>query len=599
MKKIVMLAIIGMILNLFACKDDQGNELNPLFLLSNCVGDKTITVKATYNGSEPTSSIGTKQIYVYLFRSLGLSARDPQPAYMGSTAGEVSAGTEYTITIENVCDGDYYVMIAYDYRSGDAGIFDNRTDRYVLYGGAGHSGFASLAAEIAVSGDMELNPVAFDDTYQLASGSVYMRPCTLTVNATYNGADYNTAIEPGSGRLFVYLYDSSLGADTRTPTPKWAGSTSLPATIGAETTINLSNITSGNYYVLLFYDYSDEVGHYDSEADRYLLYNGGSGTQLAGLATTVTLSDGGSQTWDDVAFGNDYTLQTGSAYMTLPADLDVNVTYSGSLVSTGTGQVYVYLYNNRPDYGSRRPYAPVYTASAAAVAPGTPVTVTFTDIDQGDYYVLALFDYKLGTDETPDNTDIDSPEDRYVLYSASGNVGSPGSATTYSLTGNQTLNLDPFEDDYTFQTNVLSNALFMQSGSLTVHATYTGSEPTENVGSRYLYVYLYESLGTGPHAAGSLPIYSTSTGGAVDVGTEYAMTINNVLPGNYYVFVYYDFRSGSGTTPANQTDRYVLYNGVPYTSTASTFSVSTGSDLPGVSFGDDFLVQGGTLFMVP
>ena len=184
-------------------------------------------------------------------------------------------------------------------------------------------------------------------------------------------------------------------------------------------------------------------------------------------------------------------------------------------------------------------------------------------------------------------------------YSASGNVGSPGSATTYSLTGNQTLNLDPFEDDYTFQTNVLSNALFMQSGSLTVHATYTGSEPTENIGSRYLYVYLYESLGTGPHAAGSLPIYSTSTGGAVDVGTEYAMTINNVLPGNYYVFVYYDFRSGSGTTPANQTDRYVLYNGVPYTSTASTFSVSTGSDLPGVSFGDDFLVQGGTLFMVP
>lgn len=609
MKKIIQLACIGIILLAASCKD-QSNEINPLFLLSNCVGDKTITVKATYNGSEPTSSVGTKRIYVYLFRSLGLSARDPQPAYQGSTTGEVSVGTEYTITIENVCDGDYYAMVAYDYRSGDAGIFDNRTDRYVLYGGAGHFGFTSLAAQFTVSGDMELNPVSFGDIYQLASGSVFMRPCTLTVNATYDGTDYSLAPEPGDGRLHVYLYDEK-GTTTRNPAPLWAGSTTDPITPGSPATVTLSYVPAGSYYVVLFYDYNNDLsGKYDSPDDRYLIYNG---TQYIVTAPALTLVDGGTQTWDAGTFGDSYTLQAGSAYMTPPpADLTVNVTYNGAAAGSGTGRIFVHLYDagaweSQTPYGTRLPNEPAYIGSTVgAITPGDGATITFTDIAQWDYYIVVFYDYKDGDTDSPVNSNDDSSEDRYIIYSGTGNVGIPGSASAYSLTGDQTLNLAAFGDDYTFQTNILSNALFMQTGSLTVHATYTGSEPTTSVGTKRISVYLYESLGTGPHAVGSMPIYSASTPSAVTLDTEYALSITNILPGNYYVFVYYDYRSGTGTTPANQTDRYVLYNGVPYTSTASKFTVSTGSDLPGVSFGDedsngtdDFLLQSGTLFMVP
>ena len=239
--------------------------------------------------------------------------------------------------------------------------------------------------------------------------------------------------------------------------------------------------------------------------------------------------------------------------------------------------MFVYLYSTL-GRGTRLPGAPIYTGSTdTAVTPGNEATITLGGIDQGDYYVLVFYDYATGSFD-------DSPTDRYIFYDG---AHYPGNATMVSLTGDQTLNGVAFGNDYTFQTNVLNNALFMQMGSLTVHATYTGAEPVSSIGSKKIYVYLYDSLNDSTPTSGGtrdpLPIYTGLTDSAVSVGNPSDITIDNILPGDYYIVVFYDYRSGSN--PDNQTDPYIIYNNIefPYEG-ASPLTISTGTELSGISF---------------
>jgi hypothetical protein len=572
MKKLLMLIIIGFAFLLVGCnRDNQSSEFNPLALLSD-YGPSTLTIHATYNGTavtgEPNVSDGSGKIYVYLFKTdeLGLTSRTW--TYSGSTAAAVTAGVEATITIEHIKDGEYYVLAFYDYKEGDNS--DNQTDRYTLYAGAGLSGFTSVAVPYTVAGDSLLDGINFGDTYKLQGQSKFMLPCTVTVNATYNGTEYND----GSGRLFVYLYDT-LGTDTRTPAPVYASSTPAASTAA---TITLTDVVAGSYKAVLFYDYSYEDGHNDSEGDRYVLYNN---RQYTSLADTITLTDGGSATWTQT-FGNSYTLQEDGAYMTpsSPVTLTVDAAYTGAVSpdASATGKIYAYLYDAL-GRATRLPDNPNYTGSTATA--GTTGTITITGIVPGDYYIVYFYD------NTYWSSNVDSPGDKYVL---SGGVQYPASATPVSLNSNTTV-YPSIGDDYALTTNVMGDALFLQTGSLTVTATYTGTEPSSNIGSKKIYVYLFDALNTGTRDP--LPIYSGSTTGAVAVSSPSDITINNILPGSYYMVVFYDFRSG--TNPDNQTDRYVIYNNVEFpASGASTVTISTGpNSVTGISFGDGYQLSNG------
>ena len=575
MKKLMIFLILAAGFFMAGCnKDGQSNEINPLALMGT-YGPYTLTVNVTYDGTAATD--GTGKIYVYLFDALGLTSRDP--IYSGSTDAAYAGGVT-SINVEHIKAGDYYVLVFYDYVGGDNP--DNRYDRYTLYGGAGPVGFAGSAAVYTVTGDATIGgTIDFDDTYQLQGQSKYMLPCTLTVNATYNGTDFTFGSGLATGRLFVYLYDS-MGTDTRTPDPVWVGSTSTAATIGDQTAVTLSNITAGSYYAVLFYDFNEEAGHYDSEGDRYLLYNN---KQFAGQATQIVIADGGSATWDNAVFDNSYTLQTGSAYMTAPVALTVKATYNGTAATTGLGNMHVYLYSALTR-GTRLGGNPSYTGSVAAIV-GDEATVTIPGVDQGYYYVLVFYDYASGAN-------ADSATDRYVFYDG---AQYPANADIVLLDSDRELSGITFDNDYTFQTNVVGDTLYMQPGSLTLTATYTGTAGTgSDLIANYIYVYLYDSLGTGTRSP--LPIYTGSTGSAVTVGNPADITINNILPGSYYIVVFYNFAATGATNPDTRYDRYVIYDNVEFpASPATPFNIISGSNtLTGVSFGDGYQLNSGAAF---
>jgi hypothetical protein len=571
MKKLSMLAIIASLAFVVIACNKQTSEYNPAVLLSN-YGPNTLTVTATYYG--PLATDGSGKIYVYLFDTMGLTSRDP--IYSGSTVTAATPGVGETITVEHIKDGDYYVLVFYDYHGGDNP--DNQTDRYMLYTAGGSTPFANQADTFTVIGDTDLPGLSFGDTYKLQGQSKYLLPATLTVNATYNGATATT----GTGKLFVFLYDS-MGTDTRTPAPVYIASSTGAAAVGVQSQIVFSNILAGSYKAVLFYDYSAEVGHDDSVDDRYVIYDN---RQYKDLADTITLADGGSQTWTR-SFGDSYTLQADGAYMTAssPVTLTVNAAYTGAVTPdvSATGKLYAYLYDAL-GRATRLPDSPNYTGATGSA--GTTGTITISGIVPGDYYIVYFYD------NTYWSSNVDSPGDKYLL---SGGVQYPGTATPVSLNSNTTVS-PSINDDYALTTNVMGDALFMQTGSLTVHATYNGGVPSSTIGSMKIYVYLYDALGTGTRT-GALPIYSGSTAAAVTVGVEDTISIANILPGNYYVLIFYDYRSG--TNPDNQTDRYIFYNGVGYTSTASPLSVSGGTDLPGVSFNNTYTIQSSSLFMTP
>ena len=146
MRKIIQLACLGIILLLLSCNiDSQSNEFNPLVLLSK-YGSSSLTVHATYNGDPATD--GSGKMYVYLFDELGTTSRDP--IYKESTDAAVTIGEEVAIKVDHIRDGNYYVLVFYDYKGGDNN--DNQTDRYVLYGLSGNTAFTSVASTYSVAG---------------------------------------------------------------------------------------------------------------------------------------------------------------------------------------------------------------------------------------------------------------------------------------------------------------------------------------------------------------------------------------------------------------------------------------------------------------
>lgn len=136
MKKLLFLLLIGIMLSVPSCKKDSDkNEINPLALLA-LLGNSSLTVTATYTGDAATD--GTGRMFVYLYKSLGTTTRDPEPAYKRSTRGGDFAeiGAAQTITIDHIRGGEYYVLVFYDYHTG--GNDDNQTDRYILYSGTAY-----------------------------------------------------------------------------------------------------------------------------------------------------------------------------------------------------------------------------------------------------------------------------------------------------------------------------------------------------------------------------------------------------------------------------------------------------------------------------
>jgi hypothetical protein len=135
---------------------------------------------------------------------------------------------------------------------------------------------------------------------------------TLTVNVTYNGA-YDT--DPSSGGLYagtkyvyVYLYNVR-PVYTRSPVCVYSGVSSVPVTNATPQAITISGIWSGDYYLMVFYDY--RLGdNFDNKSDRYRLYNGTTnGTNCIGQATTVSIPSASSV---DITFDSTYSFPGGA-----------------------------------------------------------------------------------------------------------------------------------------------------------------------------------------------------------------------------------------------------------------------------------------------
>ncbi|MEW6752716.1 MAG: hypothetical protein AB1505_17305 [Candidatus Latescibacterota bacterium] len=132
------------------------------------------------------------------------------------------------------------------------------------------------------------------------------------------------------------------------------------------------------------------------------------------------------------------------------------------------------------------------------------------------------------------------------------------------------------------------NATGTDGGSLVIRATYTGTSASGGTGR--LFAYVYKALTN----AQGVPDYQASTDAAVQMGTQYALSIDGLAPGAYYVLVFYDFRLHNQNVAGNQ-DRYVLYAGQHLPAGATAVQITSGApvELAGVTFGDDFVLGSG------
>lgn len=408
MKKIIQLLCIVIIIVVAGCNEENTkNEINPLALLSlfftnqSLIGNSSLTVTATYTGTAKTELEASGKIYVYLYRTLGARTRDPKPLYRGSTNSAVAIGTPATITLNRIRDGEYYMLVFYDFHGGDNP--DNQTDRYTLYN---DTGYTSGAQKVIVSGNTVIGDViSFGDTYKLdtesfyATGSTY----TLTVKATYTGVE--SADPTATKYMYVYLY-GALGTDTQNPIR--TGTSSTPVVSGNEQTITVNNVPPGKYYALVFYDSSFGTA-VDSAGDPYIFFTA---TPYPGNATKFVMN--GDLTLPSISFVDTNTLQADNAYMT-PAStytLTVNAAYTGTLHTPDpTTSIHVYLYSLLGT-GTRNSYLPIYTGVSSAVTSTDPYAITINNVIPGNYYVLVFYNYS-HTDTSANN---DSKDDRYRLY---------------------------------------------------------------------------------------------------------------------------------------------------------------------------------------
>lgn len=241
--------------------------------------------------------------------------------------------------------------------------------------------------------------------------------------------------------------------------------------------------------------------------------------------------------------------------------ITVKATYNGDVedaTQPGTHKIYVYLYKTlsnaqaEPDYKS-------CTSTGATV--GVESTITVNNIAPGNYYVVIFYDYKAH------NTYEAGKDDRYII-SDSARYPSDADPVTVSEGSSDILNVS-FGNDYT-----LNSSGTYDVGTITVKATYNGDvEDATQPGTHKIYVYLYKALTL---TAQDIPDYKTCTESGVTVGVESTITISNIIPDNYYVVVFYDYKAHN-TYEAGKDDRYIIYNAAQFTSDADAVTVGEGT----------------------
>ena len=156
------------------------------------------------------------------------------------------------------------------------------------------------------SGEDEINPMAL---------LLLLGNNTLTVNVTYEGAwDVEAASgtrAEGSGYIYVCLFNTMPGANTTSPSPVYIATNSVKVTNTDVQTITINGIWSGNYYIMVFFDYrgsKPEDTDPIQQNERYELYNTSVGSNCVANATPISIPDTSSI---DITFNDDYTLDSG------------------------------------------------------------------------------------------------------------------------------------------------------------------------------------------------------------------------------------------------------------------------------------------------
>lgn len=423
--KIQILIFLILIFTAYGCFLDSGDDETgtPTTLTGNGI----LTVNATYTGTAKTD--GSGRIYVYLYTSLR-TAQDT-PVYQGSTDSEAD-NTEKAISVKGIAAGDYYVLVLYDYKLHNQNIAGN-TDRYALYESVNNTtAYLYEAAQVAVADN---NPVeldlSFGDDYQIGSDGRYMS--SLVVTAAYTGT-----VTAGY-QIYAYLYNS-LSTTAQSPVYQ-AGTSDLTGGTGVITLENILAIKDNECYrLVIFYDADNNAAA--SAGDPYCIYDS---KQYIGDAAEVILSSSSAGSISQT-FSNSNKFGTDGAYLVSDAvgSLNVQVKYTGTPFTDGTGFIYMQLYTSAEGLGTAPATTKTYQADSNGITPdgGGYYTITISDVPVGDYYVLIFYDYKLQT--TPGRPGKD---DRYILYN---NTPYTDEADLASIVyGNTTpLGTVSFGDDY-------------------------------------------------------------------------------------------------------------------------------------------------------
>ncbi len=170
--KLLVFMMLLMVSPILSCDEDKGDEtennlMNLIFLL----GNKTLTVNVTYTGTyvPALTNPGSQYIYVYLYNTRPTYTRSPVRVYSARSAGPVTDGTQQAITLTGIWSGHYYLMVFYDYKSGDNA--DNKGDFYTLYDST-NDGTNCIASATTVSiPSVSSIDITFADTYDFPSGA--------------------------------------------------------------------------------------------------------------------------------------------------------------------------------------------------------------------------------------------------------------------------------------------------------------------------------------------------------------------------------------------------------------------------------------------
>jgi len=300
MKRFTVLLIIMLVTSFITgCFDGGGDDDKDK------VTTGSIEVKATYTDSITDANTGgTEKIFLWLFKEAPANART-EADYEITTESAAASGTEYTLTIDEIEPGDYYVMLFYDdklHNQGDAG----NTDPYVFYNNAKNP---TTAARVTIEKDStkELT-ISFDDTYLIGSDAAFMTDptggtgtATLTVNGTYSGTSASV-----DAKCYVYLW-STAPSQPNDPYSYTAASTSNIVTTDSYS-ITVEDIEAGDYYVMIIYDFN--TNNAPNKNDKYEMYED---VSAPGTATKVSITSGESKSIS-MSFGDSFKILDGNLF---------------------------------------------------------------------------------------------------------------------------------------------------------------------------------------------------------------------------------------------------------------------------------------------